>query len=73
MENIGEVSQTSPKGRGPFCMREIIYRILALIFLILAIAAVLFIAEASAAPTYETPCEMYEIVSNHQLRPWFAL
>jgi len=59
MENINKVSQVGLKDKGPFCLREIIYRILALIFLILAIGAVLFIAEANAATTYETLCEMY--------------
>jgi len=59
MESINERGQIGPKDKGPFCLREIIYRILALIFLILAIGAVLFIAEASAATTYEVHCDMY--------------
>ena len=63
MQNIGEVGQANPNGKGPFCFREIIYRILALIFLIIAVAAVLFIAEASAA-TYESPCEIYNATTS---------
>jgi len=58
MDNVSERGQSGPINKGPFSLKEIVYRILALIFLLLVIGAVLFIAEASAATTYEATYEI---------------
>ena len=45
----GADSHGDPGKGGPFCFRELLYRLLALLFLIAAIGAVLLIAEDASA------------------------
>jgi len=66
MNNSISTGLSYPTDKGPYCLKEILYRILALIFLIAAIGAVFLIAEdANAANTYEAACEMYGYITAH--------